>query len=53
MTYISWSKDFVLYLEDFLMCNHYLGLSGIISQYDSKFNLKINVDHCDIYFMVQ
>ena len=26
---------------------------GIISQYDMMFDLKINIGHCDIYFMVQ
>ena len=26
---------------------------GIMSQYDTTFNLKINVGHCDLYFMVQ
>ena len=27
VTYISWSSDFVLYLEDYLMCDHHpLGL---------------------------
>ena len=36
-------SDFALYLEDF----------GIMSQYDPMFDLKINVGHCDLYFMVQ
>ena len=26
---------------------------GIMSQYDTTFDLKINVGHCDLYFMVQ
>ena len=26
---------------------------GIMSQYDPMFDLKINVGHCDLYFMVQ
>ena len=26
---------------------------GIMSQYDRSFDLKINVGHCDLYFMVQ
>ena len=26
---------------------------GIVSQYDRTFDLKINVGHCDLYFMVQ
>ena len=25
----------------------------IMSQYDTTFDLKINVGHCDLYFMVQ
>ena len=28
-------------------------LFGIMNQYDPKFVLKINVGHCDLYFMVQ
>ena len=43
MTYISLSSDFALYLEDF----------GIMNQYDPRFDLKINVGHCDLYFMAQ
>ena len=27
--------------------------SGIMSQYDPMFDLKIFVGHCDLYFMVQ
>ena len=50
MTYILWSSDFALYLEDYLMyVHHTLGLN----QYDPRFDLKINVGHCDLYFMVQ
>ena len=30
-----------------------ISLCGIMSRYDSKFDLKINVGHCDVYFMVQ
>ena len=26
---------------------------GIMSQYDTTFDLKVNVGHCDLYFMVQ
>ena len=48
MTYISWSSDFVLYLEDYL-----ISYFGIISQHDLMYDLKINVDYCDLYFMVQ
>ena len=50
MTYIPWSSDFALYLEDYLMYEHYyLGLC----QYDPEFYLQINIGHCDLYFMVQ
>ena len=28
-------------------------LFGIMSQYDLKFDLKINIGHCDLYFIVQ
>ena len=51
MTYISRSSDNVLYLEDyFYICTSYI---GIMNQYDARFDLKINVGHCDLYFMVQ
>ena len=33
--------------------NKYRSLFGIMSQYDPKFDLKINVGHCDLYSMVQ
>ena len=51
MTYISWSSDFAFYFKDFLMCEHHN--FGIMSQYDPMFDLKINVGHCDLYYMVQ
>ena len=47
MTYISWSSDFALYLEDYLI--YELNTSGIMCQYDTTFDLKINVGHCDIF----
>ena len=50
MTYISWSSDFALYLEDYLM---YVYMYIILSEYDPTFDLVINVGHCDLYFMVQ
>ena len=50
MTYIPWSIDFALYLEDYLMHERYY---WNMSQYDPKFYLKINIGHCDLYFMVQ
>ena len=40
VTYISWSSDFAICLQDYLM-------------YDQTFDLKINVGHCDLYFIVQ
>ena len=49
MTHISLSSDFALYmyLEDYLMYEHHtLG-------YDLTCDLKINIGHCDLYFMVQ
>ena len=50
MIYISWSDDFALYLEDYLMYEHHtLGLC--VSK--TTFDLKINVVHCDLYFIVQ
>ena len=50
MTYISWSSDFALYLEDLDVCTSYF---GSMNQYDQTFDLKINVGHCDLYSMVQ
>ena len=50
LTYISWSSDFALYLEDFHICTSYF---EIMNQYDPRFDLKINIGHCDLYFMVQ
>ena len=48
MTYISWSSDFALYLEDlFDACTSYF---EIMNQYDPRFDLKINVGHCDLFF---
>ena len=37
--------------EDYLIYKH--PYFGIMSQYDPMFDLKINVGHCDLYFMVQ
>ena len=51
MTYISRSSDFALYLEDYLMYVHHT--SGYINQYDPRFDLKIKIGHCDLYFLVQ
>ena len=45
MTYISWSSDFALYFEDYLMYERH---TRIIRQYDTTFDLKINVGHCDL-----
>ena len=51
MTYILWSSDFALHLEDYLMYEHlFFWIKG---QYDLTFDLKINVGLCDLYFMVQ
>ena len=52
MTYISWSSDFALYLEDYLIYI-YISYFGSMNQYDQTFDLKINVGHCDLYSMVQ
>ena len=51
MTCISQSSDFILYFEDYIyVCTSYF---GSMNQYDSTFDLKINVGHCDLYSMVQ
>ena len=49
MTYVSWSSDLSLYIEDFDVRTSYF---GIMSQYDTTFDLKIFVGHYDLYFMV-
>ena len=51
MSYIPWSSDFALYLEDCLMYEQYY--LGLLSQYDPNFDLKINIGQYDLYFMVQ
>ena len=51
MSYISWSSDFALHLEDYLIYEHHT--FGIMGQYGAMFDLKINVSLCDLYFMVQ
>ena len=51
MTYIPWSSDFALYLGRLFDVQTIL--FGIMSQYAPKFDLKINIGHYDIYFMVQ
>ena len=44
------TSDFALYLEDYLMYEHHtLGFWV----YDLTCDLRINVGHCDLYFMVQ
>ena len=53
MTYISQSSDFALYLEDYFMYVHHSLAHRIMNQYNPTFDLKINVGHCDLYFMVQ
>ena len=50
MTYISQSSDFALYLRLFNVCTSYF---GSMNKYDPMFDFKINVDHCDLYLMVQ
>ena len=50
VTYVSWSSDFALSWRLFDVWGSYF---GIMSQYDPTFDLKINVGHCDLYFMVQ
>ena len=51
MIYISQSSDFALYLEDYVdVCPSYF---GSMNQYDPMFDLKMNVGHSDLYFMVQ
>ena len=40
MTYISWSNNFVFYLQDYLMNESYF---QIMRQCDPNFDIKINV----------
>ena len=50
MTYISWSSEFILYLEASFMdeCHTW----GMMSQCDAMIDLITNVGHSDLYFMV-
>ena len=50
VTYISWSSDFALYLEDSLMYVHHT--SGLWVSMTRCLTSK-HVGHCDLYFMVQ
>ena len=51
MIYISWSSDFAIYFEDYF--DVWTSYFGIMTQYDTTFDLKINIGHCDLYFMGQ
>ena len=52
MTYISLFSDLAIYLECDLIYEHtYSGI--LISIYDLMFDLKVDVDQCNIYFIVQ
>ena len=50
MTYISLLSDLALYFEDYLMCKR--NILGVICQYDLMLDFKMQVGHCDLYFMV-
>ena len=50
MTYISWSSDFVLHLEDCLMYEHHT--LGLCVSMTLRLTSKINVGLRDLYFMV-
>ena len=60
LTYRSWSEghhDLYLTVQWFCLISWRLfdiwtPYFRIMSQYDTKFDLKINVGHCDLYFMV-
>ena len=47
MPYISCSSDFASYIEDYLMYERQT------FGYDETFDLKVNVVHDELYFMVQ
>ena len=49
MTHICWSSDFALYLED--LFDVWTSYFRSMIQYDRMCNLKINVGHCDLYFI--
>ena len=46
MTYISWSSDFEM---SWRLFDVWTSLFGIMSQYDPKFDLKINIGHSPIF----
>ena len=51
MTYILLSCDFAI--VSWRLIDVWTSLFGIMNQYDPMFVLKINVGHCDLYFIVQ
>ena len=51
MTHISWSSYFCLI--SWRLFDIWTPYFRIMRQYDTTFNLKINVGRCDLYFMVQ
>ena len=51
MTYILWSSDFCLI--SWRLFDAWTSLFRIMNQYDPTLDLKINVGHCDLYFMFQ
>ena len=51
MIHISLSSDFCLI--SWRLFDVWTSHFGIMSQYDLTCDLKINVGHCDLYFMVQ
>ena len=50
MTYIPRSSDFPV---SWRLFDIWTSLFGIMNQYDPTFDLKVNVDHYDVYFMIQ
>ena len=53
MTYISWSSDYVIYLEDYLIEKCRNAIPWISVPCDMKSDLKIYVGQFDLYFMGQ
>ena len=48
MTYISWSSDFALYLEDYLIV-----IIGILDPCDAKINHIKHMWVSDLHFVIQ
>ena len=52
MTYISWSSDFSLVLEDYVMDIHHMWAIDSLFICGLLFPIIVYVGHCDLYFTI-